>query len=78
MRLENNENNPGQPVIYSNRGLVTDMDPKVTLNFLVQEDGDVIIAISDTEQGRALEAEICTGQGGTHASRCSSYFKRNY
>ena len=46
-------------------GIEGDMGEKTRLKLLLQADGDVILAIEDTERGRRLSIEFCSiGSGG--------------
>ncbi len=46
------------------RGIPDDMGGRVIMDLIQQADGDVIVALQDTETGRRLSMEFCTSAGG--------------
>jgi hypothetical protein len=61
MKVEKNESGP---VRYNIRGIENDMGEGITMNFLVEQDGDVVITLFEPGKG-SIEMNINTFQGGT-------------
>ncbi len=69
MRVSRRVDDANSPIAWQIFGIEGDMGESTQLDLTQQQDGDVIVEITDTETGQNLSIEFCTHQGGSHDSR---------